>query len=268
MIVLKCLQKPADLRYSSASALASDLRAWLNNEPVSARSSTVAQVMTRLFRESHHVAILENWGLLWMWHSLVLLILCLTTNAFQFSGVDSRWPYVGLWVFGLGLWAAIFWNLRHRAGPITAIERQIAHVWAGSMVASSMLFAVESIMNRPVLEFSRSLAPSPGSCSSSKAVCCPAASTFRPSLSSPLHCSWPRSSKVLSPTSASPSSVSSPRSRSSCPVSNTTVNNESADFAHQTDLLRSRIDYTPAGPWSLRSGYLTHFPKTVYGKSK
>lgn len=154
MIVLKCLQKPADLRYSSASALASDLRAWLNNEPVSARSSTVAQVMTRLFRESHHVAILENWGLLWMWHSLVLLILCLTTNAFQFSGVDSRWPYVGLWVFGLGLWAAIFWNLRHRAGPITAIERQIAHVWAGSMVASSMLFAVESIMNRPVLEFS------------------------------------------------------------------------------------------------------------------
>ncbi len=110
--------------------------------------------MTRLFRESHHVTILENWGLLWMWHSLVLLLLCLTTNGFQFSGVDSRWPYVGLWVVGLGLWAAIFWNLRHRAGPIMAIERQIAHVWAGSMVASAMLFAVESIMDRPVLEFS------------------------------------------------------------------------------------------------------------------
>ncbi|MBL8819346.1 MAG: serine/threonine protein kinase [Planctomyces sp.] len=154
MIVLKCLQKPADLRYPSTLALAGDLQAWLNNEPVSARSSTIAQVMTRLFRESHHVTILENWGLLWMWHSLVLLLLCLTTNGFQFSGVDSRWPYVGLWVVGLGLWAAIFWNLRHRAGPITAIERQIAHVWAGSMVASSMLFAVESIMDRPVLEFS------------------------------------------------------------------------------------------------------------------
>lgn len=154
MVVMKCLQKPQDLRYASTMALASDLRAWLNNDPVSARSSTIAQVMTRLFRESHHAAILQNWGLLWMWHSLVVLMLCLITNFMQFQGVTDRWPYVGLWVIGLGLWAAIFWNLRHRSGPITAVERQIAHVWGGSMIASSMLFWVESIMHRPVLEFS------------------------------------------------------------------------------------------------------------------
>lgn len=154
MIVMKCLQKPQDLRYSSAAALASDMRAWLNGEPVSARSSTIAQVMTRLFRESHHAAILENWGLLWMLHSLVVLMLCLITNFMQFQGVTNRWPYVGLWVVGLSLWAAIFWNLRHRSGPITAVERQIAHLWAGSMIASSMLFWIESIMDRPVLEFS------------------------------------------------------------------------------------------------------------------
>lgn len=154
MVVLKCLQKPQDLRYSSAGALAADLRAWLNSEPVSARSSTIAQVMTRLFRESHHAAILQNWGLLWMWHSLVVLLLCVITNLMQFRGVTERWPFVGLWVVGLGLWAAIFWNLRHRAGPITAVERQIAHLWGGSMIASSMLFWVESIMDQPVLAFS------------------------------------------------------------------------------------------------------------------
>ena len=154
MVVMKCLQKPQDLRYSSAGALADDLRAWLNNEPVSARSSTIAQVMTRLFRESHHAAILQNWGLLWMWHSLVVLLLCVITNLMQFRGVTERWPFVGLWVVGLGLWAAIFWNLRHRAGPITAVERQIAHIWGGSMIASSMLFWVESIMDQPVLAFS------------------------------------------------------------------------------------------------------------------
>lgn len=154
MIVLKCLQKPPDLRYESASVLANDLRAWLNSEPITARSSTVLRIMTRLFRESHHAAILQNWGLLWMLHSMVVLVLCLTTNAMQLSGVTERWPYVGLWVFGLGLWASIFWNMRHRAGPITAVERQIAHIWGGSMIASSMLFAVETIMHRPVLEFS------------------------------------------------------------------------------------------------------------------
>lgn len=162
MVVLKCLQKPQDLRYESTAAMAADLRAWLVNEPVSARSSTIAQVMTRLFRESHHATILQNWGLLWMWHSLVLLVLCLTTNVFQYSGILERWPYVTLWVVGLGLWASIFWNVRHRAGPVTAIERQIAHVWAGSMIASSMLFAIESLMNRPVLEFSPVLGPIAG----------------------------------------------------------------------------------------------------------
>lgn len=154
MIVLKCLQKPQDLRYASTTALATDLRAWLNSEPITARSSTIAQVMTRLFRESHHAAILENWGLLWMWHSLVVLLLCLITNAMQLNGVSARWPFVTLWVVGLGLWALIFWNLRHRAGPITAVERQIAHLWGGSMIASSMLFAVESIMGLEVLKFS------------------------------------------------------------------------------------------------------------------
>ncbi|MEY2724316.1 MAG: Serine/threonine-protein kinase PknB, partial [Planctomycetota bacterium] len=154
MIVMKCLQKPPDLRYESAAVLANDLRAWLNSEPITARSSTVLRIMTRLFRESHHAAILQNWGLLWMLHSMVVLVLCLITNAMQLSGVTERWPFVGLWVFGLGLWAAIFWNMRHRAGPITAVERQIAHIWGGSMIASSMLFAVETIMHRPVLEFS------------------------------------------------------------------------------------------------------------------
>lgn len=154
MVVMKCLQKPTDLRYASTVGLADDLRAWLSGEPVSARSSTFAQIMMRLFRESHHAAILQNWGLLWMWHSLVVLCLCLITNYMQYRGVADRWPYVSLWVIGLGLWAGIFWNLRHRAGPITAVERQIAHVWGGSMIASSMLFWIEMIMERPVLEFS------------------------------------------------------------------------------------------------------------------
>jgi serine/threonine-protein kinase len=34
------------------------------------------------------------------------------------------------------------------------VERQIAHIWGGSMIASSMLFWVEYIMDFPVLEFS------------------------------------------------------------------------------------------------------------------
>jgi serine/threonine-protein kinase len=54
----------------------------------------------------------------------------------------------------VGIWAPIFWALRHRAGPVTFVERQVAHVWGGSVVASVGLFGVEWIMGLPVLTLS------------------------------------------------------------------------------------------------------------------
>lgn len=158
MIALKCLQKPAELRYQSADALADDLAAWLASEPISARSTNIGQLLSRMLRETHHAGVLENWGLLWMWHSLVLLVLCVTTNGFQWAGITSRLPYLSLWVFGLGAWAGIFWTLRRRSGPITFVERQIAHVWGASMIASSLLFWVETLLGVSVLTLSPVLA--------------------------------------------------------------------------------------------------------------
>jgi serine/threonine-protein kinase len=158
MIALKCLQKPIDLRYESVEGLRDDLAAVLRGEPPAARSSHFTQVLSRAFRETHHAGVLENWGLLWMWHSFVVLGLCATTNAFQLSGVTSRLPYMGLWILGLGVWAAIFWGLRRRSGPVTFVERQIAHVWAGAMGASTFLFWVEAALRLPVLSLSCVLA--------------------------------------------------------------------------------------------------------------
>jgi serine/threonine protein kinase len=159
MVALKCLQKPSELRYTSASELAADLEAYLADEPVSARTSRFTQIMTRAFRETHHAAVLQNWGLLWILHSVVLLVLCLITNAFQLTGVTARWPYVALWTVGLGTWAAIFWNLRRRSGPITFVERQIAHVWAASMIIDTLMYAIEYQLELPVLTLSPMLGP-------------------------------------------------------------------------------------------------------------
>ena len=158
MIALKSLQKPQDLRYSSAADLAADLRAALAGDPLAARQGGLVDIVARLFRETHHAVVLENWGLLWMWHSVVVLALCVVTDVLAWQGVMTRWPYVVLWGGGLALWAPIFWALRHRNGPVTAVERQIAHVWVGSMIASTLLFAIEQLLELPVLTLSPVLA--------------------------------------------------------------------------------------------------------------
>jgi len=166
LIAVKCLQKPADLRYDSAGALADDLERYLASEPLAARSGRFSGIFSRAFRETHHATVLENWGLLWMWHALALLILCVITNALQLGAADgfirglstSRWPYLLLWTVGLGLWAIIFWKLRERSGPITFVERQIAHTWAGAMAGSTLLYAIEWTLDLPVLSLSPVLA--------------------------------------------------------------------------------------------------------------
>ncbi len=154
MITLRCLQKPPDLRYASAQALAEDLEAYLRDEPPTVRSGRFLHVLARLFRETHHATILENWGMLWMWHSLVLVIVCGLTNLLSFLQDTNRWHYVILWTVALWTWAAVFWLLRRRMGPVLFVERQIAHLWFASMISIAALFPIEWYLNLPVLSLS------------------------------------------------------------------------------------------------------------------
>lgn len=152
MIILKCLQKPVDLRYRSAQQLADDLRAYLNNEPVSANQGRFSSIIAAWFSETPHAAVLQKWGMLWMWHSVVLLIACIVTNAMFLNGFDNRLYYSTTWTLGLGTWAIVFWKIRHLRGSVLFVERQIAHAWAASMIAIALLFPIESLLGLKSLQ--------------------------------------------------------------------------------------------------------------------
>ena len=129
---------------------------------MSARSSSLVYFFSRLLRETHHAPVLENWGLLWMWHSLEILTLCAVTSGMHLAGISDHWPYMALWSIALVAWGIIFWNLRRRGGPVTFVERQIAHSWAAGVIASIGIFLVEWVLNLPVLELTPILAIAAG----------------------------------------------------------------------------------------------------------
>ncbi|MBA2113225.1 serine/threonine-protein kinase [Bremerella alba] len=158
MITLRCLQKPMDLRYPDAQMLCLDFEAYLNDEAISARSGQFFQVVSRLFRETHNAQVLENWGLLWMWHSLVLFICCVMTQILQWNNDGHRWHYIAIWTVISGIWAGCFWYLRRRMGPVTFVERQIAHVWGAGMIGVACLFPIEWLLGLAPLELSPLLA--------------------------------------------------------------------------------------------------------------
>lgn len=158
LICQKCLEKRPEHRYASAAALADDLDAFLAGEPVSARSSSLVYFVARLLRETHHAPVLENWGLLWMVHSVTILLLCCVTAGLYTAGIHNHVTYSVLWGVGLIVWGACFWGWRKRGGPVTFVERQIAHAWGAGVIASIAMFFVEVLLDRPVLELSPMLA--------------------------------------------------------------------------------------------------------------
>ncbi|HYH66485.1 MAG TPA: serine/threonine-protein kinase [Urbifossiella sp.] len=162
LVCVKCLQKPPELRYPTAALLAADLEAYAAGEPIAAQPSSLRFLLARVFRETHHAEVLENWGKLWMWHSLMIFLLCLATQAMEWVKVTDHVYYLALWSVGLVTWGAIFWQLRRRAGPVLFVERQIAHAWAAGVCASITMFGIEWIIPLPALTLSPAVAVAAG----------------------------------------------------------------------------------------------------------
>ncbi len=116
-----------------------------------------------MMKETHHANVMENWGLLWMWHSLVLLLACTITQIMYLAGVENRVVYWLFWMAGFGTWAVVFWYMRRRSGPVMFVERQLAHLWLGSIISIGAMFPFEWWLDLPVMTLAPLLAVVAGS---------------------------------------------------------------------------------------------------------
>ena len=159
-ICLKCLAKsPAD-RYASAAALADDLRRYLDNESIQARSFNVIDYVGRALDRSEFDVEFGPYG------NLLLLFAAIVGSSFvvQHFVLSTEQP---LWVSGAVhaaqflLMLAAVWLVRPRGLlPRTKAERLLWSVWLGYVLACMiqnnlvrLLFGDEAIRNRAALPF-------------------------------------------------------------------------------------------------------------------
>ena len=90
-----------------------------------------------MLRETHHAVVLENWGVLWMWHSLKIFLLCAVTTALAWDGVSEPVAYLCSVGGRAGRLGRDLLEAAQRGGPVLFVERQIAHVWAAGVAATS-----------------------------------------------------------------------------------------------------------------------------------
>ena len=127
-IVMRCLKKSQSLRYGSAKSLSADLEKHLDNAPVVTAPQRFRLALGTAMGETRHADTLNNWGIIWMWHSFILLFAGITTHINLSYGTGDRYELI-LWSGKIILWMTVFWQLRRRMGPITSVDRQLAHIW-------------------------------------------------------------------------------------------------------------------------------------------
>src|SRR5262249_41881144 len=137
-------------RYHSAAALARDLRAFQQGEPVEARPLTWIVRLQRALGRRHQDTVLHDWSAILFLEGLTILAGCALLNLWEYWKVARWWPYLLTKLVQVVL--MLFWAVRFRPLPDprpTAMERQIwtlVPAYYGGFLAMAL---VNQFLDRP-----------------------------------------------------------------------------------------------------------------------
>jgi len=151
-ICLKCLEKDPRRRYATAEALAEDLRRYLNDEPISARSFNVLDRLARTLVRSQHDIAFHTWstmvlifaGIVFVEHIVVYVL----------TRMDQpHWMVMSARLLQFVAIGIVFWKNRgSRLLPTSPAERELWTIWIGYLAAYGFsLLAVRLLVSHGII---------------------------------------------------------------------------------------------------------------------
>jgi serine/threonine protein kinase len=153
-IVLKCLAKEPAARYASAAELASDLQAYLEDRPVSARRFRLSDLWAITRRETRYVSVMHEAAVTWMFLAFYSAGVFLAFAVLKWYGVENHLIYYATWGASIPLLLIALRLLASRRGGESLIQRQVAFVgWTAGTVCFLTL-VMEGTLRLPTLVLS------------------------------------------------------------------------------------------------------------------
>jgi serine/threonine protein kinase len=156
-IILKCLEKDPRARYGSAEALADDLRRYLDDEPIQARTIDVLDRLIRTLDRSHFIGEFRSWGSMVLIVAAIVLVEHLIVFALRlYESPEKRAWHLLARLIQFGVLGGLFWkNRRQSLWPTSSAERQLFSIWIGYLVSCYLVWQVPrllSVTGQPVEE--------------------------------------------------------------------------------------------------------------------